>query len=230
MLEPDTTFKKYFPHQNPPKHTSLSSIEVQPDLFCLPISITRLASEILQPKSRPPIRASIKRSLKFARISNFESLATVVDNEFEVEDEEQSCKLPRKPEGRNSWNDMPKFLVAGAVSTVISRTCVAPLERIKLECIVQGSKDTWLKIVQWIWISEGLGGFWKGNALNLFRMVPFKSINFICYDMYLDRIQSLSGKKEITNQDRLIGGGISGVLATVLCIPLDTRFVRSEQD
>lgn len=113
---------------------------------------------------------------------------------------------------------------------VLIRTCVAPLERIKLECIVQGSKDTWLKIVQWIWISEGLGGFWKGNALNLFRMVPFKSINFICYDMYLDRIQSLSGKKEITNQDRLIGGGISGVLATVLCIPLDTRFVRSEQD
>lgn len=27
-----------------------------------------------------------------------------------------------KPEGKGSWNDMPKFLVAGAVSTVISRS------------------------------------------------------------------------------------------------------------
>ena len=98
---------------------------------------------------------------------------------------------------------------------------MAPLERIKLECIVQGS-NKWLKIVKLIWTSEGLKGFWKGNTLNLFRMVPFKSINFILYDMYIDHLLSSSENREITNHDRLVGGGISGVVATVVCLPLDT--------
>lgn len=102
------------------------------------------------------------------------------------------------------------------------RTCIAPLERIKLECIVQGSKHSWLKIVQCIWVSEGLRGFWKGNGLNLLRMVPFKSINFIAYDMYVDWLLRSAGKNRVTNHDRLIGGGISGILATCVCIPLDT--------
>lgn len=102
------------------------------------------------------------------------------------------------------------------------RTCIAPLERIKLECIVRGSKHSWIEIIKCIWVSEGLKGFWKGNMLNLFRMVPFKSINFICYDMYLDCLLRMPEKKEITNHDRLVSGGISGVTATILCLPLDT--------
>ena len=53
-------------------------------------------------------------------------------------------------------------------------------------------------------------------------MVPFKSINFICYDLYLAYLLRIPGKEGITNRDRLIGGGISGAVATVLCIPLDT--------
>ncbi|XP_074563907.1 putative mitochondrial adenine nucleotide transporter BTL3 [Curcuma longa] len=127
---------------------------------------------------------------------------------------------------KGSWNDMPKFLVAGAVSTMISRTCIAPLERIKLECMVQGSKRSWLKIVQCIWDSEGLSGFWKGNGLNLLRMVPSKSINFIAYDMYVGWLLRLEGKNRITNHDSVIGGAISGLLSTVLCIPLDTVRTR----
>ncbi|KAG9455615.1 hypothetical protein H6P81_000123 [Aristolochia fimbriata] len=125
------------------------------------------------------------------------------------------------------WDDMPKFLLAGAVSTIVSRTCVAPLERIKLECIIQGSRSlTWVKTIQCIWASEGLVGFWKGNLLNLFRMVPFKSINFLCYDLYCDRLLLSRGTKEITGHDRLIGGGISGIAATVVCLPLDTIRTR----
>ncbi|KAG1335398.1 hypothetical protein COCNU_03G015170 [Cocos nucifera] len=108
----------------------------------------------------------------------------------------------------------------------VFRTCIAPLERLKLECIVRGSKYSWVNIIRCIWVTEGLRGFWKGNTLNLFRMVPFKSINFICYDLYLAYLLRIPGKEGITNRDRLIGGGISGAVATVLCIPLDTIRTR----
>lgn len=111
----------------------------------------------------------------------------------------------------------------------MNRTFVAPLERIKLECIIHGSKYTWVRTIQSIWAREGLMGFWKGNVLNLFRMVPFKSINFICYDMYCGRLLRVRGAKEITNHDRLIGGGISGITATILCLPLDTVSLLNTQ-
>ncbi|KAK1297922.1 hypothetical protein QJS10_CPB14g01411 [Acorus calamus] len=63
--------------------------------------------------------------------------------------------------------------------------------------------------------------------LNLFRLVPSKSINFICYDMYCNHIaRARGGALEVTGRDRLIGGGLSGVLATVLCLPLDTIRTR----
>lgn len=226
-----STFHKYFP--------DLGLEEYEHEQGLIPVqpiqSISRLASEILRfTQSRrignaEELQYCIRARRSFAR---FTTLRTVSGDGIEVEEEEKSSDPTLNSEAagedkamKNSWDEMPKFLLAGAVSTVISRTFVAPLERIKLECIVHGSKDTWLKIVKWIWVSEGPRGFWKGNALNLFRMVPFKSLNFILYDMYLDHLLC-SEKKEITNHDRLVGGGISGVMATVVCLPLDTIRTR----
>lgn len=128
--------------------------------------------------------------------------------------------------GHKSLNDTSKLLLAGAVSTIISRTCVAPLERLKLEYVVRGAKDNWLKTIYFIWVSEGFAGFWKGNALNLFRMVPFKSINFMTYDMYCNWLLKMPGKGEVTNYDRLVAGAVSGISATMLCLPMDTIRTR----
>ncbi|KAK1311807.1 hypothetical protein QJS10_CPA07g00310 [Acorus calamus] len=143
------------------------------------------------------------------------------------EDEDREANALPSERGKNNWHNVPKLLLAGAVSTIISRTFVAPLERIKLECIIQGSGCKWMDAVRWVWMSEGPKGFWRGNVLNLFRMVPFKSINFICYDMYCNHVaRAHGGALEVTSHDRLIGGGMSGVLATALCLPLDTIRTR----
>ncbi|MCO5593427.1 hypothetical protein L7F22_047441 [Adiantum nelumboides] len=119
-----------------------------------------------------------------------------------------------------------KYLVAGAVSTIVARTFVAPLERLKLEYIVGGAKHNWLKVIQDIWIAEGPAGFWKGNTVNLLRMVPFKSINFLTYDMCCKELLESQGKVEVTNSERLLAGAASGAAATLLCIPLDTVRTR----
>ncbi|CAN6457091.1 unnamed protein product [Victoria cruziana] len=170
--------------------------------------------------------------LNFANISQASSSRGILalgQNHVSAEkDEEEEVQKDGKGNGSEGWDsfaEMHKYLLAGAVSTIISRTSVAPLERIKLECMVRPNL-TWISTIQWIMGSEGFFGFWKGNLLNLFRMVPFKSINFISYDIYCDRLRHVKGKRELTSHDRLIGGGISGVLATVLCLPLDTIRTR----
>nr|ADE76690.1 unknown [Picea sitchensis] len=57
-------------------------------------------------------------------------------------------------------------------------------------------------------------------------MVPFKSINFMTYDMYCNWLLKIPGKGEITNYDRLAAGAVSGITATMLSLPMDTIRTR----
>ncbi|GFP96873.1 probable mitochondrial adenine nucleotide transporter btl3 [Phtheirospermum japonicum] len=119
-----------------------------------------------------------------------------------------------------------KHLWAGAVAAMVSRTCVAPLERLKLEYIVRGEKSTLYELIKRIATTQGLRGFWKGNFVNILRTAPFKAINFCAYDTYRKQLLKLSGNGETTNSERLIAGAAAGMTATVLCLPLDTIRTR----
>lgn len=103
-----------------------------------------------------------------------------------------------------------------------NRTCLAPLERLKLEYIVRGEKGDLYKLINRIATTQGLRGFWKGNFVNILRTAPFKAINFCAYDTYRKQLLRLSGNEETTNSERFIAGAAAGMTATVLCLPLDT--------
>ncbi|KAL8475103.1 hypothetical protein ACS0TY_030762 [Phlomoides rotata] len=137
----------------------------------------------------------------------------------EVVLEEKSGVLRRR--GGGTFNTA-KHLWAGAVAAMVSRTFVAPLERLKLEYIVRGEQRTLFELIKSIATTQGLRGFWKGNFVNVLRTAPFKAINFYTYDTYRNQLLRLSGNKETTNFERFIAGAAAGITATVLCIPLDT--------
>ncbi|XP_010521189.2 PREDICTED: probable mitochondrial adenine nucleotide transporter BTL2 [Tarenaya hassleriana] len=115
-----------------------------------------------------------------------------------------------------------KHLWAGAIAAMVSRTIVAPLERLKLEYIVRGEERNLIELVTSIATTQGLRGFWKGNLLNILRTAPFKAINFCAYDSYRKQLLRVTGNKEATNFERFIAGAAAGITATVLCLPLDT--------
>ncbi|KAL0431940.1 UNVERIFIED_CONTAM: putative mitochondrial adenine nucleotide transporter BTL3 [Sesamum radiatum] len=115
-----------------------------------------------------------------------------------------------------------KHLWAGAVAAMVSRTFVAPLERLKLEYIVRGEKRDLFELIKSIATSQGIVGFWKGNFVNILRTAPFKAINFYAYDTYRNQMLRLSGNDETTNFQRFLAGAAAGITATVLCIPMDT--------
>lgn len=115
-----------------------------------------------------------------------------------------------------------KHLWAGAIAAMVSRTFVAPLERLKLEYIVRGEQKNIVELVRTIAASQGLRGFWKGNLVNILRTAPFKAINFCAYDTYRKQLLRFSGNDETTNFERFVAGAAAGITATVLCLPLDT--------
>jgi hypothetical protein len=67
-----------------------------------------------------------------------------------------------------------KLLIAGAASAIVSRTAMAPLERVKMDLLLKTSSRSAMDTAVWVWQREGLAGFWKGNGLNLLRTAPFK--------------------------------------------------------
>ncbi|XP_075495139.1 putative mitochondrial adenine nucleotide transporter BTL3 [Primulina tabacum] len=123
--------------------------------------------------------------------------------------------------GRGAVNTT-KHLWAGAVAAMVSRTFLAPLERLKLEYIVRGEKKKLHDLIKSIATTQGWQGFWKGNLVNILRTAPFKAINFCAYDTYRKRLLKLSGNEETTNSERFLAGAAAGITATILCLPLDT--------
>ncbi|XP_047957653.1 probable mitochondrial adenine nucleotide transporter BTL3 isoform X1 [Salvia hispanica] len=132
----------------------------------------------------------------------------------------------RRLRGRGAAMNTTKHLCAGAVAAMVSRTCLAPLERLKLEYIVRGEKGDLYMLINRIATTQGLRGFWKGNFVNILRTAPFKAINFCAYDTYRKQLLKLSGNEETTNSERFIAGAAAGMTATVLCLPLDTIRTR----
>ncbi|XP_014508805.1 probable mitochondrial adenine nucleotide transporter BTL3 [Vigna radiata var. radiata] len=118
--------------------------------------------------------------------------------------------------------NMTKHLWAGAFAAMVSRTFVAPLERLKLEYIVRGEQKNLFVLIQEIATSQGLKGFWKGNFVNILRTAPFKAINFYAYDTYRNKLTRMLGNEESTNLERFVAGAASGITATLLCLPMDT--------
>lgn len=148
----------------------------------------------------------------------------------EYKEEHKQLKMMKKKKkkdkvklsgGASAFNTT-KHLWAGAVSAMVSRTFVAPLERLKLEYIVRGEQKNLIDLIKSIAASQGLRGFWKGNLVNILRTAPFKAINFYAYDTYRNELLRITGNEETTNFERFVAGAAAGITATVLCIPMDT--------
>ncbi|OIW18128.1 hypothetical protein TanjilG_22326 [Lupinus angustifolius] len=137
------------------------------------------------------------------------------------EEEKENNNVGLVSHGSGAIN-MTKHLWAGAVAAMVSRTFVAPLERLKLEYIVRGEQRNLFELIQAIATSQGLKGFWKGNFVNILRTAPFKAINFYAYDTYRNKLTRMMGNEESTNFERFVAGAAAGITATLLCLPMDT--------
>jgi Mitochondrial carrier protein len=85
-----------------------------------------------------------------------------------------SDKLGERQADTSHNGSHTKHLISGAVSAVVSRTALAPFERIKLEMLLHNRQGGFLAVARWVLQEDGLLGFWKGNRLNLLRTTPYK--------------------------------------------------------
>ena len=121
-------------------------------------------------------------------------------------------------------------LLAGGIAGVVSRTSVAPLERVKILFQVQGLSSqgapprhtSVARSITSIARAEGVGGLWRGNGANCVRVFPSSACQFWAYAELKRR---MFGGREPGPHERLVAGGLAGAAAQTITYPLD--FIRA---
>merc|ERR1739838_669996 len=132
--------------------------------------------------------------------------------------------------------------IAGGISAAVSKTVVAPIERVKLLLQVQavskqlsdaqkykGMVDCFVRIPK----EQGFISFWRGNLANVIRYFPTQALNFAFKDKYKDMF--LKGVDQKTQFWRffagnLASGGAAGATSLFFVYPLDFARTRLAAD
>lgn len=125
-----------------------------------------------QPDVRSPASKRYKHQLRYEEACFASLLQSFTKAKPQAQ---QVAKADDKPQSGQSvalgWG---KHLLCGALSAVVSRTTMAPLERIKLEIVLHKRQDTMFEVALGVFDQNGVQGFWKGNGLNILRTAPYK--------------------------------------------------------
>jgi len=135
-----------------------------------------------------------------------------------------------------------KDFAAGGIAAGISKTAVAPIERVKLLLQVQhaskqiakdkqykGIIDTFVRIPK----EQGFLAFWRGNLANVIRYFPTQALNFAFKDKYKQIFLSgVDKKKQFWRYfaGNLASGGAAGATSLCFVYPLDFARTRLAAD
>jgi len=137
------------------------------------------------------------------------------------------------------------FLIGG-ISAAVSKTVVAPIERVKLLLQVQdalskkggdaaadmkkynGIGDCFSRVYH----EQGMVAFWRGNLANVLRYFPTQALNFAFKDVYKKIFCPYNPKKEPFKffVGNCMSGGAAGATSLTVVYPLDFARTRLAAD
>mmetsp|Transcript_48254 Transcript_48254/g.58407 ORF Transcript_48254/g.58407 Transcript_48254/m.58407 type:complete len:412 (+) Transcript_48254:239-1474(+) len=130
--------------------------------------------------------------------------------------------------------DQLKFLIAGAIAGIVSRTAVSPLEVIATAQMVTGgsgsNKGGLANELRALFAAEGVRGFFKGNGANCLKVAPTRGIQFFAFEQFKSKLvdwkRDWAGVNDdddvaLTPVERLVAGGFAGMIASSCVYPLE---------
>ncbi|GBM92002.1 Calcium-binding mitochondrial carrier protein SCaMC-1, partial [Araneus ventricosus] len=119
-----------------------------------------------------------------------------------------------------------RLLVAGAVAGGVSRTCTAPLDRIKVFLQVRGGEYSSIGICLRHMLKEGgVVSLWRGNGVNVLKIAPETAVKFATYEQLKPLIRGDS-ERELQIYERFLAGSIAGGIAQSSIYPLEVLKTR----
>ena len=143
-------------------------------------------------------------------------------------------------ESKKQSNFVIDFLLGG-VSAGISKTAVAPIERVKLLLQLQASSkqisaenaykgiiDCFARVNK----EQGFASFWRGNLANVVRYFPTQALNFAFKDTIKRTFPSYDPSTQFWKffASNMASGGAAGALSLLCVYPLDFARTRLATD
>ncbi|GMI01172.1 hypothetical protein TrST_g826 [Triparma strigata] len=109
---------------------------------------------------------------------------------------------------------------SGGISAAISRTVVAPLERLRMQMSVDGAKynNSNVQALKGMIKEEGVMGLWRGNGVNMIRIIPQNAVAFGIRGPVKKLIEDAFGQSAVTT---LASNSLSGMICISSVYPLD---------
>jgi solute carrier family 25 phosphate transporter 23/24/25/41 len=145
------------------------------------------------------------------------------------------------------------FFLAGGLSGVVSRTCTAPFDRIKVFLIARTDlsstllhkkselakqhgqvplnkiKSPLIKAATTLYRQGGLKAFYVGNGLNVIKVFPESAMKFGSFELAKRVMANLENVNDVSKLSKLstyIAGGLGGVVSQFTVYPIDTLKYR----
>lgn len=146
----------------------------------------------------------------------------------------QSASAAKSSSSKKGKQSTLEYLVSGGIAGAVSRTCIAPIERVKIiyqinhNAQMSGYLQLWPELVR----KEGFRSLWKGNSVAVLRVVPYMSITFTAFEKYkqllLDQQSRFSfiPAASYASAVDFASGSLAGATAVLLTYPLD--FARAQ--
>ncbi|XP_055611106.1 calcium-binding mitochondrial carrier protein SCaMC-2 isoform X2 [Uranotaenia lowii] len=118
-----------------------------------------------------------------------------------------------------------RHLAAGGFAGAVSRTCTAPLDRLKVFLQVQASKQRISDCLQYMLKEGGVRSLWRGNFINVLKIAPESAIKFAAYE-HIKRFIRGNDKRQMTIYERFVAGACAGGVSQSAIYPLEVLKTR----
>lgn len=127
-------------------------------------------------------------------------------------------------------SEITRFLFAGAVAGIVSRTAVSPLEVIATAQMVRGGNKGLVGELSSLFQAEGVKGFFKGNGANCLKVAPTRGVQFFAFEKFKLRLVDWKRKRmdlpenadvSLSPLERLVAGGFAGMVASSMVYPIE---------
>mmetsp|Transcript_9066 Transcript_9066/g.27222 ORF Transcript_9066/g.27222 Transcript_9066/m.27222 type:complete len:424 (+) Transcript_9066:234-1505(+) len=116
------------------------------------------------------------------------------------------------------WRDR---LIAGGVAGAVSRTTVAPLERLRTMMMADPANISLPGTIRKMWADGGVRGLFKGNLATVTKVIPQCAIQMSVYDYVKDKLQAKHPDDKLNNVERLTAGVAAGAASTISTYPME---------
>lgn len=135
------------------------------------------------------------------------------------------------------YSTVGKNLWCGAVAGAVSRTCTAPLDRLKMVMQAGGGvgggfqgKFALRGALKDIYRDGGWKAFWRGNGTNVMKIMPESGVKFMAYDIAKNAF--CTDKADPKFAERFLAGSVAGFTSQFVIYPMDivkTRLAISQK-